>query len=176
MASSWMGLAPKIGPYPIQICFQTRCTHYSRELGGILLTTTAIRMSEDLQFIMHLCASQFSKIQYPMELSKTQCPRQSSETQINAESTEKSSMSQDQQVVPISFALVYKNENEMLNGNSETMPLQPSMLLLEGVIGEGQVGQVEEPMETVDVSNATFDGLRIFVHAPRYEWHSKVHV
>ena len=57
----------------------------------------------------------------------------------------------------------------MPNGNGEPVPPQPGMPLLEGVPVEGRVGRVEEPVEAVSTYPATFDGPRIFVHAPWYE-------
>ena len=48
---------------------------------------------------------------------------------------------------------------------------------IQGVQSEGQVeGVVEEPTEVVLPSAAKFQGPRIFVHAPRYEWHLEGHV
>ena len=35
---------------------------------------------------------------------------------------------------------------------------------------------VEEPLEAVVMSEVAFEGLRIFVHAPQYEWHPEVHI
>lgn len=64
----------------------------------------------------------------------------------------------------------------MVNGNGEPRPPQPSMPLLEGVSREGQAGQVEEPSDTIVVGDAAFGGLRIFTHAPQFEWRPKVHV
>ena len=37
-------------------------------------------------------------------------------------------------------------------------------------------GVVEEPAKVGALSAAEFQGPRIFVHAPRYEWHPEVHV
>ena len=54
---------------------------------------------------------------------------------------------------------------------------QPSVPGIQGVQSEGQVeGVVEEPTEVVAFGAAEFQGPRIFVHAPRYERHPKVHV
>lgn len=73
---------------------------------------------------------------------------------------------------------MYKDEQEMLNGNGngEPMPTHPGMPLLEGVYGEGQVGHVEEPSGAIVVEDVVSDELRIFVHAPQYEWCLEVHV
>ena len=47
----------------------------------------------------------------------------------------------------------------------------------QGVQREGQVEGVMEELAEVGAPNAAeFQGPRIFVHAPRYEWHPKVHV
>ena len=64
----------------------------------------------------------------------------------------------------------------MVNGDGEPVPPQPGIPLLEGTLGEGEVGRVEEPVEAIDISNTMFDGPRIFVFAPQYEWHPEVHV
>ena len=85
-------------------------------------------------------------------------------------------MSQSQELARIPEGTVYPDEQEMLNGNGEPVPPQPGMPLLEGVLGEGQVGTVEEPVEAVSTYPAAFDGPRIFVHAPQYEWRPEVHV
>lgn len=50
------------------------------------------------------------------------------------------------------------------------------MPLLEGVCGEGHVGHVEEPSNAVVAIDATFNGPRIFVHAPWFEWRLEVYV
>ena len=48
---------------------------------------------------------------------------------------------------------------------------------IQGIQGEGQAGVVvEEPIEAIALGVAEFQGPRIFVHAPRYEWHLEVRV
>ena len=66
----------------------------------------------------------------------------------------------------------------MLNGNKGQLPQpQPRVPLLEGVPQGGQTRvMVEEPFEAVMMSEATFDGLRIFAHAQHYEWCLEVYV
>ena len=55
--------------------------------------------------------------------------------------------------------------------------LSPGVLDIQGVQREGQVeGVVEEPAEVGAFGATEFQGPRIFVHAPRYEWHPEVHV
>ena len=63
-------------------------------------------------------------------------------------------------------------------GNKLLCPtLQLGVPNIQGVQREGQVeGIMEEPAEVGAPSAAEFPGPRIFVHAPRYEWHPKVHV
>ena len=54
---------------------------------------------------------------------------------------------------------------------------QPSVLNIQGVQSEGQVeGVVEEPVEVGAPGAAEFQGPRIFMHAPQYEWHPEVHI
>ena len=51
---------------------------------------------------------------------------------------------------------------------------QPRVPLLKDVPRGGQTGvMVQEPSKAVVTSEATFDGPRILVHAPQYEWHSE---
>ena len=68
----------------------------------------------------------------------------------------------------------------MLNGDggSAIVPHpQPGVSDIQGVQSEGQVeGVVEEPAEVVAPGAAEFQGPRIFVHKPRYDWHLEVHV
>ena len=66
----------------------------------------------------------------------------------------------------------------MLNGNNglEMVP-HPELGVpdIQGVQGEGQVGiVVEEPAKAVAPGVVEFQGPRIYVHAPRYEWHLEV--
>ena len=90
------------------------------------------------------------------------------------------SMSQEQQITPVPGPTVYEDEQEMLNGNGGSAmvpPPQPSVPNIQGVQREGQVeGVMEEPAEVGAPNAAKFQGPRIFVHAPRYEWHPEVHV
>ena len=64
----------------------------------------------------------------------------------------------------------------MSNGNGEPMPRpQPGIPLLEDVPQGGQAEVVvQEPSEAVVTREAAFEGPRIFVHAPRYEWRLEV--
>ena len=67
----------------------------------------------------------------------------------------------------------------MLNGNggSELVPQPIPGMPIQGVQDEGQVGvRVEEPSEAVILGVAEFQGPRIFVNVPRYEWRPEVHV
>ena len=49
---------------------------------------------------------------------------------------------------------------------------QPGVPDIQGVQSEGCVdGVMEEPVEIGAPGVAEFEGPRIFVHAPRYEWH-----
>ena len=68
----------------------------------------------------------------------------------------------------------------MLNGHSglEIVP-HPQLGVpdIQGAQGEGQAGVVvEESTEAVAPSTAEFQGPRISVHAPKYEWYLEVHV
>ena len=68
----------------------------------------------------------------------------------------------------------------MLNGNggSAIVP-HPQLGVpdIQGVQREGQVeGLVEELAEVGAPSAVEFQGPRIFVHAPHYEWHPEVHI
>ena len=87
-------------------------------------------------------------------------------------------MSQDQKTTPIPIPTIYEDEQEMLNGNGEPMPHpQPGIPLLEGVPqGDQAKVVVQEPSEAVVMREAAFEGPRIFVHAPRYEWRPEVRV
>ena len=89
-------------------------------------------------------------------------------------------MSQEQQITSIPGLTMYEDKQDMLNGNggSTIVPHpQPGVPDIQGVQREGQVeGVVEEPAEVGAPSAAEFQGPRIFVHAPRYAWHSDVHV
>ena len=89
-------------------------------------------------------------------------------------------MSQEHQITPVPGPTMYEDEQEMLNGNggSTIVPHpQPGVPDIHGVQREGQVeGVVEELAEVGAPSTAEFQGPRIFVHAPRYEWHPEVYV
>ena len=89
------------------------------------------------------------------------------------------SMSHEQQITPVPGLTVYKDEQEMLNGNggSAIVPHpQPRVPDTQGVQREGQVeGVAEEPVEFGAPSAAEFQGPWIFVHAPWYEWDPEVH-
>ena len=89
-------------------------------------------------------------------------------------------MSQEQQITPVPGPTVYDDEQEMLNGNGGSAMVphpQPGVPDIQGAQRDGQVeGVVEEPIEVGAPSAAEFQGPRIFVHAPRYEWHPEVHV
>ena len=66
----------------------------------------------------------------------------------------------------------------MLNGNGEPMPRpQSGIPLLEGLPqGDQAKVVVQEPSEVVVTREAAFEGPRIFVHVPQYEWHLEVRV
>ena len=55
---------------------------------------------------------------------------------------------------------------------------QPQLgIPIQGVQDEGQVGvRVEEPSDAMILGAAEFQGPRIFVNAPMYEWRLEVHV
>ena len=56
------------------------------------------------------------------------------------------------------------------------MPPHPDRSIIEGEVGTGEVGIVEEPMEVVVVVDATFDRPCLFIHAPRNECQPEVDV
>ena len=89
-------------------------------------------------------------------------------------------MSQEQKITPVPGPTVYEDEQKMLNGNGRSAIVphpQLGVSDIQCVQREGQVeGVVEEPAEVDAPSVAEFQGPRIFVHAPRYEWHPEVHV
>ena len=64
----------------------------------------------------------------------------------------------------------------MLNGQNGDMTPYSGRPQIEGEIGIGQVGIVEELMEAIVVGDASFHGFHIFVHALIYEWRLEDHV
>ena len=88
-------------------------------------------------------------------------------------------MSQEEQITPVPIPTVYADEREMLNGNdgTELVPQPWPGMPIQGVQEEDQVGlRVEEPSDVVIPSATEFQGPRIFVNAPQYEWRPEVHV
>ena len=70
-------------------------------------------------------------------------------------------MSQQEQITPVPISTVYKDEQEMLNGNggSKLVPQSQPGMPIQGVQDEGQVGViVEKPSEVVIPSAAEFQG------------------
>ena len=72
--------------------------------------------------------------------------------------------------------IVYENEAKMLNGHNSDVPPELDKPQMDGEIGIGRVGIVEEVVEAIVVGDAAFDGPRIFYHGLRYEWRPEVHV
>ena len=69
-------------------------------------------------------------------------------------------MRQEEQIAPVPIPTIYKDEQEMLNGNSGLEMVQHPQLGvsdIQGVQGEGQAGVVvEEPTEVAAPSAAEF--------------------
>ena len=63
----------------------------------------------------------------------------------------------------------YEDEPKILNKHNGDVPPHPDRSIIEGEVGTGEAGIVEEPMEVVVVVDATFDRPCLFIHAPRNE-------